>query len=52
MYIRDYFPLLLSSVVLNSSLLPDSLVFPTPRSVHMVYGRDITSLTLSYGSMS
>jgi hypothetical protein len=39
-YIRDYFLLPLSSVVLNSSLLPDSLVFPTPRSVHMVYGRD------------
>jgi hypothetical protein len=40
-YIRDYFLLPLSSVVLNSSLLPDSLVFPILQSVHMVYSRDI-----------
>jgi hypothetical protein len=48
-YIRDYFPLPLSSVVLNSSLLPDSLVFPMPRSVYMVYSRDIYKVVIVTG---
>jgi hypothetical protein len=40
-YIKDYFLLPLSSVVLNSSLLPDSLVFLILQSIHIVYSRDI-----------
>jgi hypothetical protein len=44
-YIRDYFLLPLSSVVLNSSLLPDSLVFLILRSIYIVYSCN-TRLTI------